>query len=443
MKMTLPLISIIIPVYNGSNYLRDAINSALAQTYENCEILVVNDGSTDRGATEAIAMEYGGKIRYYKKENGGVATALNMGIREMNGEYFSWLSHDDMYHPDKIQHEWNAINLCGDRNRIAFCDYELLNVETDQRSIIQLGEVHSKEQLTNGAFPVLHGILHGCALLIHKSHFERVGLFDETLISTQDYDLWFRMLRKQSTIYVNEPLVIGRIHREQGSKTITTHSKEQSQLHINFMKMLETEEIKSLYTSRYLFFFKMMNFYERNGIMGAYDYAHEMFMMEDIPEQTSLKIKKLKEQLRELSNGKAEKLCIFCAGDFGINIYQELNYRLIKPDSFSDNNPNKWGYVLEGIHCIPPTELNKENTLLIVAMKNPETLANDLREKGFLYVTTKGEVDRLMEEVPPIKWLVEAKKIENVDYSSKGMIQLVDKFNQTIFEICQYYEKGE
>ena len=96
LKKEMPLVSIVIPVYNGSNYLGQAINSALAQTYKNIEILVINDGSTDDGVTERIAKAYGSQIRYYVKENGGVATALNFGIQKMRGEYFSWLSHDDM-----------------------------------------------------------------------------------------------------------------------------------------------------------------------------------------------------------------------------------------------------------------------------------------------------------------------------------------------------------
>ena len=71
--------------------MREAIDSALAQTYERVEVIVVNDGSTD--GTEQIALSYGERIRYFRKENGGVSSALNLGIKEMKGEYFSWLSH--------------------------------------------------------------------------------------------------------------------------------------------------------------------------------------------------------------------------------------------------------------------------------------------------------------------------------------------------------------
>ncbi|MEG2610188.1 MAG: glycosyltransferase family A protein, partial [Bacilli bacterium] len=70
-------VSIVIPVFNGANYLKEAIDSALAQTYKNIEIIVVNDGSNDEGRTKDIAISYGNKIRYYEKENGGTSSALN------------------------------------------------------------------------------------------------------------------------------------------------------------------------------------------------------------------------------------------------------------------------------------------------------------------------------------------------------------------------------
>ena len=70
-------VSMIIPVYNGANYLREAIDSALAQTCPDCEVLVINDGSTDNGATEAVALSYGDKIRYFSKENGGLKFVIS------------------------------------------------------------------------------------------------------------------------------------------------------------------------------------------------------------------------------------------------------------------------------------------------------------------------------------------------------------------------------
>ena len=95
--MKKPKVTIVIPVYKGKKYMRKAIDSAIAQTYENLEILVINDGSPDDGATDTIAKSYGDKIRYIYKENGGVSTVLNLALKEMKGEYFSWLSHDDVY----------------------------------------------------------------------------------------------------------------------------------------------------------------------------------------------------------------------------------------------------------------------------------------------------------------------------------------------------------
>ena len=101
----LPLVSIIIPVYNGGNFLRDAIESALNQTYPNIEVIVVNDGSDDCGETEKIASDFVGKIVYLSKENGGVSSALNFGIQQMKGDFFSWLSHDDLYVETKIEEQ--------------------------------------------------------------------------------------------------------------------------------------------------------------------------------------------------------------------------------------------------------------------------------------------------------------------------------------------------
>ena len=107
-------VTIIIPVYNGANYLAEAINSALNQTYSNIEVIVVNDGSNDNGATDRVALSYGNKIRYLTKENGGVASALNFGIEAADSEWISWLSHDDLYSPHKIENQLRHLNEIND-----------------------------------------------------------------------------------------------------------------------------------------------------------------------------------------------------------------------------------------------------------------------------------------------------------------------------------------
>ena len=126
-----PLVSIIIPVYNGSNYMREAIDSALAQTYQNTEVIVVNDGSNDDGATDEIARSYGDKIRYFIKENGGVSSALNLGIRMMKGDYFSWLSHDDVYTPAKLEKQIALLADHGDGKTIVMCATQQINAKSN------------------------------------------------------------------------------------------------------------------------------------------------------------------------------------------------------------------------------------------------------------------------------------------------------------------------
>jgi len=124
-----PLVSIVIPVYNGSNFLKEAIQSALSQTYNNIEIIVVNDGSNDNNKTEQIALSFKNKIRYLKKNNGGVSSALNLGIRKMNGDFFSWLSHDDLYEKDKIQNQIEYF-LDNPKLNVIGCNFKTKNQTT-------------------------------------------------------------------------------------------------------------------------------------------------------------------------------------------------------------------------------------------------------------------------------------------------------------------------
>ena len=212
-----PLVSIVIPVYNGSNFLAEAIDSALAQTYKNIEVVVVNDGSRDDGATEKVALSYGDKIKYYPKTNGGVSSALNYGIEKMSGEYFSWLSHDDLYEPQKVEREVDELAKMQDKeNTIICCADSLMDVNGNPiyHPTKRLEGMYSGSDLFN-IFFAKHLVINGCTLLIHKSVFERFGGFSQFRY-IQDIECWIHfMLGGVSYCFIPDKLNKMRVHAGQ------------------------------------------------------------------------------------------------------------------------------------------------------------------------------------------------------------------------------------
>lgn len=216
-----PLVSIVIPVYNGANYMREAIDSAINQTYDNLEIIVVNDGSTDNGETEKIALSYGDKIKYYKKENGGCASALNYGISKMQGEWFSWLSHDDVYYPEKIQSAVDCINEKEFQNSktIIMCSSCVI----DENGKQVLSRTNNGKDIFYTSTQMFNTFmsgksLNGCALLIPKSALDEAGKFSTDYVYILDWIYWIELSLLGYSFYEsNEVLVKNRRHKEQVS----------------------------------------------------------------------------------------------------------------------------------------------------------------------------------------------------------------------------------
>ncbi len=240
-----PTVSIIIPVFNGADFLSEAIDSALSQTYKSFEVLVINDGSTDNGATERVAGTYGNRIRYFEKPNGGVASALNFGIREMRGDYLSWLSHDDLYVADKIEREIEFLFSKPAAERactIVYSDYSVFT-KNPQASVPVIMPGVNPEEFRY--WLTIENCLHGCTLLIPREVFNNVGFFDESLKTTQDYDLWFRMAATCHFLHLPGSLVKARSHERQGTKTMSAVVKEEgNRLLSRFVTCLTEEELK-------------------------------------------------------------------------------------------------------------------------------------------------------------------------------------------------------
>jgi len=217
-----PKVSIVIPVYNGSIYLSEAIDSALMQTYKNIEVIVVNDGSTDGGKSDQIAKSYGDKIRYFIKENGGVSSALNVGVNEMTGEYFSWLSHDDVYFPEKIERQIDFIRS-NPGTKLVTSNFVFI----DEHGKVTGEYVNSILDVIRTGRDALTVWTYGCCILIHKDCFGTVGLWNESNRTIQDDEMWLRLVCHYPIYFMHDKLCKSRRHAEQGTvKMAAQHLKD-------------------------------------------------------------------------------------------------------------------------------------------------------------------------------------------------------------------------
>lgn len=353
-----PKVSVVIPVYNGANYIEQAINSVLNQTYSNYEIIVVNDGSTDNDKTKKVVQAFGEKVRYFEKENGGVSSALNYGIKRMEGDYFAWLSHDDLFCETKLKEQIDAILDSGDKNTIALGNYMLCDGELKNSVSTQFDKYFSLDQICNSIFLLFWGEVHFSSLLFHKSHFERIGLFREDLRTAQDNDFIFRLLRGQISVFVNSTVSKVRLHGESGTSCIKPQvDAENRKLYYDMFERLSQEERKEIVGDEVLLAAKI------GGIvhsMGGNEEADEIkkFCSFHKPEKTS-----------QLGVQKGTYF-IFGAGQYGRRLKFELDIMGIEVKGFLDNAKEKEGKEIDGIPCyLPKYVAQYPEATVIVAQK--------------------------------------------------------------------------
>lgn len=242
-----PLVSLAIPVFNGANYMRFAIDSALAQTYPNVEIIIVNDGSCDSGKTEEIALSYGNQVRYFYKNNGGVASALNLALQKSKGEYFCWLSHDDIYLPEKISKEVEFMRTLPVSGAVVFCRHGL--IDENGESLDDLPPPPQFNPDTAAYQLLLFQWLHCCTILAPRTMFLEMGGFREDLPTTQDYDILMKMGLRYPFFEVPEVLLLSRSHSEQGSLTLT-HLSEIERFFEEHIPLLSPEYMRRCFSPR-------------------------------------------------------------------------------------------------------------------------------------------------------------------------------------------------
>lgn len=201
-------VSVIIPVYNGEKYIRNAIDSVINQTYRNFEIVVANDGSTDN--TVEILKEYGDKIRWKSQENKGPASAKKFGTSMAKGEYLAYLDSDDMFLPDKLKQQVDYLDKHPEVGLVYSGYYQV----DEKGEIVKLISCNKKKALL-----IQQNYVPTSGVMCRRECIDNVGVFDEDLGSNYDWDMWLRISEKYPIHCISKPLFKYRVHGENISLT--------------------------------------------------------------------------------------------------------------------------------------------------------------------------------------------------------------------------------
>jgi glycosyltransferase involved in cell wall biosynthesis len=201
--ITDPLVSIIIPTYNRAWIVRDAIDSVLGQTYADFELIVVDDGSTDR--TPQILDAYGDRLRVIHQANQGVSAARNRGIGDSSGPLIALLDSDDIWLPEKLTVQ---VDFFKRYPAALICQTEEIWIRNGLR--VNPGKRHRKPSGMIFEPSLELCLVSPSAVMVRRELLEEVGLFDENLPACEDYDLWLRLGCRFPVYLIDKPLTIKR-----------------------------------------------------------------------------------------------------------------------------------------------------------------------------------------------------------------------------------------
>lgn len=223
-----PKVSVIIPTYNRTSFLKDAINSVLNQTYRDFELIVVDDGSTDD--TQDLVSYYGQKIRYIYQNNQGRSTARNHGIEVAQGEYLAFLDSDDVWLPDKLSRQIPILDAASANTVLVhgykqLVDEKLQPIRGWEKKLRYSYRLAEKGQETYENY-LQKAYIFTSTVLIRRDAVLSIGAYDVNLQALEDLDFYLRLLIKGYTfIFISEPpLIQYRIHRNNTGSTVSNQS---------------------------------------------------------------------------------------------------------------------------------------------------------------------------------------------------------------------------
>jgi len=203
-EQSIPLISVVIPAYNAESYIQSTLDSVFNQTYQNIEVIVVDDGSND--STQSILNAYPHNVVVIKTENKGVSHARNIGIEKAKGEWIAFVDSDDLWLPSKLEKQLSSLGSC----EWSHCDSLYIgenqsgDVKRSDYSHIPRGNVF--EEL------IVENFITTSSVLIKKSLLNQYGKFDETLTCLEDWKLWIDISHENPIAYCDKSLLEYRVY---------------------------------------------------------------------------------------------------------------------------------------------------------------------------------------------------------------------------------------
>lgn len=211
-------ISVVVPVFNGEKTIEETINSILNQTFQDIEVIIINDGSTD-ATLETIKKISDSRIKIFSYPNAGLSASRNRGISQAKGEYISFIDADDLWTSDKLESQWQALQK-NPQAAVAYSwtDYidESSKFLKSGRRIKVNGDAFSKLLITNF-------LENGSNPLIRQNALEKVGGFDESLPAAEDKDMWLRLAANYEFVCVEKPQILYRT----STSSMSTNLKRQ------------------------------------------------------------------------------------------------------------------------------------------------------------------------------------------------------------------------
>lgn len=364
-------VSIILPVYNGEKYLSKSIESIINQTYQDWELIIVNDCSSDKSPEIAERYEKeDSRIRViHNTDNCKLPKSLNIGFSSARGDYLTWTSDDNMYLPTAIEKMVRVLET-GNDSYMVRTDMSYIDAEGN---IIGESEEYTDEKM------YLSNCLGAC-FMYKRSVLDAVGEYDENTFCVEDYDYWLRILDEYHHIdSIKEILYMYRRHNESLSETKRVQVEHQlAKLREKYIK-----KIFSLYKE------------SKNELCRIY---LEMCTANHMPEKIQTEFEQFLPELKgKVEISQNENIAIFGAGVYGKNAAKQFAPFV---ECFVDNDITKQGTIVQGIPVKSLTEYIEKNgqalIVIAVAPKRVYSMIKQLYENG---ITRYGVFSDLRMEV--------------------------------------------